>query len=65
MRKLISNPAQDELDAIRIKLYEATKDMTKGDRVAYYKAKSQNALKGRNIKVVPNTTEYKANETRI
>ncbi|MDR1328254.1 MAG: hypothetical protein LBK23_01475 [Oscillospiraceae bacterium] len=31
-----SNPFEDELDSIRIKLYEQTKDMTRHERVTFF-----------------------------
>jgi hypothetical protein len=39
------NRIEEELNATRIKLYEATKDMTRSERVAYSKTtKSDNIL---------------------
>jgi hypothetical protein len=34
------NTIEEELNATRIKLYEITKDMTRGERVAYIKNRS-------------------------
>jgi len=34
------NPFEHELDAIRIRLYEATKDMNAGERIAYLRSLS-------------------------
>ena len=40
-----SNPVEDELDAIRIRHYEKTKDMTTEERVAYVNSKAEQILK--------------------
>jgi len=40
-----SNPVEDELDAIRIRHYEQTKDMTTEERVAYVNNKAEQILK--------------------
>ena len=40
-----TNTFEDELDEIRIKLYEETKDMTPEEHVAYIKALSAPILK--------------------
>ena len=40
-----SNPVEDELDVIRIRLYEQTKDMTTEERVAYVNSKAEQILK--------------------
>ena len=31
-----NNPVEDEVDAIRIKLYEQTKDMTSDEQIAFF-----------------------------
>jgi hypothetical protein len=51
MSKLINNPIEDEIDAIRIKLYEATKDMTTSERVAFMKREVAEGLKRHGIQV--------------
>jgi hypothetical protein len=52
MSKLLNNPVEDELDAIRIKLYEETKNMTTGERVAYIKKRAENAVSKHGYKFV-------------
>jgi len=46
------NPIEDELDAIRIKHYERTKDMTPEERIAYVNNKAEQILKPYGIKPV-------------
>jgi hypothetical protein len=48
---LKSNPVEDELDAIRIKLYEQTKDMTSEERVAYFNKMVKDGLAKHGIKL--------------
>jgi hypothetical protein len=47
------SPVEQELNEIRIRHYEQTKNMTNSERTAYYKAKAERALKSYGIKVVP------------
>jgi hypothetical protein len=42
---MTKNTIEDELDAIRLELYEETKDMTSTERVAYIKAQVAPTLK--------------------
>jgi hypothetical protein len=44
------DPIEDELDAIRIKLYEKTKDMTTGERVRFLNKSAEDALRRHGIK---------------
>jgi hypothetical protein len=53
MNKLMNNPVEDELDAIRIKLYEETKNMTTSERVAYMKKKAEDGLRRHGYKLIP------------
>ena len=46
------NTIEDELDAIRLKLYEQTKDMTTSERVAFFNNSAEQALKKYGIKTV-------------
>ena len=46
------NMIEEELNTTRVKLYEITKDMTRGERVAYIKNQVAPALKKYNIRVV-------------
>lgn len=46
------SPLEQELNKIRIRHYEQTKNMTASERTAYYKAKAERALKSYGIKVV-------------
>jgi len=39
-----SNPVEDELDAIRIKLYEQTKDMTPEEQTVFFRKLAQEAF---------------------
>jgi hypothetical protein len=39
------NQIEDELDAIRIRIYERTKDMTPEERVAYVNSEARRILK--------------------
>ena len=48
--EMISSVEQ-ELNEIRTKHYEQTKNMTNSERTAYYKAKAERALKSHGIKV--------------
>ena len=45
-----SNPVEDELDAIRIKIYEKTKDMTSEEQVAYFNRRTREAFAKYGIK---------------
>ena len=38
------NPVEDELDTIRIKIYEQTKDMTSAERVEYFNRRTREAF---------------------
>ena len=46
------NMIEEELNATRVKLYEITKNMTRGERIAYIKSQVAPALKKYNIKTV-------------
>ncbi|MDR1580597.1 MAG: hypothetical protein LBS35_09595, partial [Synergistaceae bacterium] len=43
---------EDELDAIRVGLYEQTKDMTLGERLAYMKGRAEEISKQHGIRLV-------------
>ena len=47
-----NNPVEDELNNIRIKIYEQTKDMTREERVAYVNSRAEEILKPYGIKPV-------------
>ena len=51
MAEGIYDTFEDELDAIRLSLYEETKDMTPEEEVAYFYAQSEPLLKQYNIKI--------------
>jgi hypothetical protein len=53
MNKTTSKPVEDELDAIRIKLHEETKDMSSADQVAYMRKKAEDGLHRHGYKLVP------------
>ena len=46
-----SNTIEDELDAIRLKLYEQTKDMSPNDFVAFINGSARDALEKQGIKL--------------
>ena len=39
-----SNPVEDELDAIRIRIYEKTKDMSSEEQVAYFNNRAREVM---------------------
>jgi hypothetical protein len=45
-----SNPVEDELDAIRIKIYERTKDMSSAEQVEYFNRRTREAFAKYGIK---------------
>ena len=45
-----SNPVEDELDAIRIKLYEQTKNMTSHEQVVFFNNLAREAFSKHGIK---------------
>jgi hypothetical protein len=47
-----NNSIEDELDAIRIKHYEQTKEMTSEERVAYVNNKAEQILKPYGVRPV-------------
>lgn len=53
MSKTISNPIEDELNAIRIKLYEETKDMSSAEQVRFMRKKARDGLHRHGYKIVP------------
>ena len=59
------NTIEEELNATRIKLYEITKDMSRGERVAYIRSQVAPALKKYNIQTVSQvkTTRLRRNST--
>ena len=50
-KKVNHDPIEDELDAIRIKLYEQTKDMTTRERVEFFNKKAREGLARHGITV--------------
>jgi hypothetical protein len=50
MNTRTSNPIEDEINAIRIKLYEQTKDMTTDERVAFFNDRAKEGLAKHGIK---------------
>ena len=55
------NTFEDELDEIRVKLYEQIKDMTIGERVAYLKSLAAPVLKEYDLQTL---NQIKADEQR-
>jgi hypothetical protein len=49
---MIENNFEDELDAIRVGLYEQTKDMTLGERLAYMRGRAEEISKQHGIHLV-------------
>jgi hypothetical protein len=49
---------EDEIDAIRDKIYEKIKDMTPNERTAYYNALAEEARTKYNIRVIKSVPEY-------
>ncbi|MDR3365065.1 MAG: hypothetical protein LBS91_09030 [Clostridiales Family XIII bacterium] len=45
-----NNPIEDELNAIRVKLYEQTKDMTTPEQTAFFHKMAQDGLARHGIK---------------
>jgi hypothetical protein len=45
------DPFEDELDAIRIAIYEKTKDMTTEERVNYFNRRARESMKANNIRL--------------
>ncbi|MDR1132504.1 MAG: hypothetical protein LBL15_08815 [Oscillospiraceae bacterium] len=49
-KAMTNNPVEDELNAIRIKLYEQTKDMMTQERVAFFNKMAQERFARHGIK---------------
>ena len=50
MKTMKNNDLEDQLDAIRIKLYEQTKDMSSEEQVAFFNNKGRDVLARHGIK---------------
>jgi predicted DNA-binding protein (UPF0251 family) len=48
----MSNPVEDELNAIRIELYEQTKNMNTSERVTFIKRQVAEGMRKHNVKAV-------------
>ena len=48
-----SNPIEDELDVVRLKIYERIKDMTPEEEVAYFRAQNEPIIRQFNLKMSP------------
>jgi hypothetical protein len=48
----MNNPVEDELNAIRIELYEQTKSMSTSERVTFIKRQVAEGMKKHNVKAV-------------
>jgi hypothetical protein len=59
------SPVEQELDAIRIKLYEETKDMTTSERVTYLRKKAEDGLRASGYKYVPTSDKGTKRLVRI
>jgi hypothetical protein len=53
MSKTVNNPVEDEINAIRIELYEEMKGMTANVRVAYTHKLAEETLREHGYKFVP------------
>jgi hypothetical protein len=51
------NTIEDGLDAIRIKLYEETKNMTSDERIAYINDIAEQTLKNHGMEIIGATKE--------
>jgi hypothetical protein len=51
--KTMSSPVEQELNAIRLKNYERTKDMTTSERADYLHKKVEDGLRRHGYKLVP------------
>ena len=45
------DPFEDELDAIRIAIYEKTKDMTAEEQADYFNRRARESMKANNIRL--------------
>jgi hypothetical protein len=59
-----NSPVEDELNAIRIKLHEQTKDMTTQERVAFFNKMAQEGLARHGIKTHYGTVPAARERTR-
>jgi hypothetical protein len=62
---MMKNHFEDELDAIRIRLYERTKDMTLEEEVAYINSEARRILKPYGIRTVSMPVVRWGNEIKI
>ena len=53
MNDRTSNPIEDELDIIRLKIYERIKDTTPEEEVAYFRAQNEPIIRQFNLKMSP------------
>ena len=53
MNNRTSNPIEDELDVVRLKIYERIKDMTPEEEVAYFRAQNEPIIRQFNLKMSP------------
>ena len=53
MNNRTSNPIEDELDVVRLKIYERIKDMTPEEEVAYFRAQNAPIIRQFNLKMSP------------
>ncbi|MDR0868464.1 MAG: hypothetical protein LBP75_08355 [Planctomycetota bacterium] len=53
MNITVANPVEDEIDAIRDKIYENIKDMTPDERTAYFRRRTEPVIKQYHLKMAP------------
>ena len=53
MNDRTSNPIEDELDIIRLKIYERIKDMIPEEEVVYFRAQNAPIIRQFNLKMSP------------
>ena len=53
----LTTDIEDEIDAIRDKIYEEIKDMTSSERTAYFNAIAEEAKRKYNFHVIKSTVE--------
>ena len=53
----LTTDIEDEIDAIRNKIYEEIKEMTPGEEIAYFNAIAEDARKKYNFRVIKSAAE--------
>jgi len=53
----LTTDIEDEIDAIRDKIYEEIKDMTPAEHIAFFNAKAEEARRKYNFRVIKSTVQ--------